>query len=433
MCVCLPGAERCFRTVPFVPEPAFGPVTSFVQVPVRMRVLLINDVAKYLNGGANRVVVETLEGLHRRGMAVGCVYQSFSSELSPEIWTRKVPHGLSATDLRTQILAAIADFRPDVIQCHTSQIISTYPHWVPDHACCQFVHDESWYCSGGNRVSRSLVHCQRPHSGACLAWHVLEGCGGRSPRGNILRWRQVQERTVLRRFAHLRVQVASAFMARGLVENGYPTDRLDVIPLYAAAPAITDTPTEPGLIVLPSRLVYHKGVHVLIAALAQLRALPWRLVVPGDGPEKLALQEQARRLGVAERVELPGELHPDLVATWYARAQIVAFPVLREEPFGLVGTEALAHGKPIVAFAGGAVDEWLWPGETGLKVAAKTPTALAAALRELLIDPARCAAMGAAARRRYSDFTQAAFLYRLLLSLERTRSGRISGGGGEGE
>lgn len=101
-----------------------------------------------------------------------------------------------------------------------------------------------------------------------------------------------------------------------------------------------------------------------------------------------------------------------------------AFPVLREEPFGLIGTEALAHGKPIVAFAGGAVDEWFWPGETGIKVESKTAAALAGALRELLVDPDRCAAMGDAARRRYPRFTLDAYLDRLLDSLERTRSAK---------
>ena len=109
------------------------------------------------------------------------------------------------------------------------------------------------------------------------------------------------------------------------------------------------------------------------------------------------------------------------VAGWYARAQLVAFPVLRDEPFGLVGPEAMAHGKPIIAFAGGAVDEWLVPGETGLRVESKTVGALAAALRELLQDPARCIALGAAARRRHAGFTLDAYLDRLIPSLERAR------------
>lgn len=48
-----------------------------------MRILHINDVARYLNGGGNRVVVETLEGLHARGMTVGCVYHSGDAALNP--------------------------------------------------------------------------------------------------------------------------------------------------------------------------------------------------------------------------------------------------------------------------------------------------------------------------------------------------------------
>ena len=387
-----------------------------------MRVLLINDVARYLNGGANRVVVETLEGLHRRGLTVGCLHHSGDPEVSAGIWTRRVTDRQSPRAFAEQLRSAIDAFRPDVIQGHSGQAASTFDAWVPRYACCQFLHDESWFCSGGNRVSRRLVHCHRPHGWACLAWQALEGCGGRSPVGNFQRWREAGLRSRLKDFAHVRLQVASRFMARGLHENGYPADRIDVLPLYAATPPPSSVVTEPGLVVLPSRLVHHKGVHVLIEALARLRDVRWRLWVPGDGPDKPALEALARRLGVADRVELPGELHPAQVAAGYDRAQVVAFPVLREEPFGLVGPEALAHGKPIVAFAGGAVDEWLWPGETGIRVDSKTVEAFSGALGELLRDPARCAALGAAARRRAAQFTQDAFLDRLVPSLERARA-----------
>jgi glycosyltransferase involved in cell wall biosynthesis len=108
------------------------------------------------------------------------------------------------------------------------------------------------------------------------------------------------------------------------------------------------------------------------------------------------------------------------LAHWYARAQMVLFPVLRHEPFGLIGVESLAYGKPIVAFGGGAVGEWLWPGETGLRVDQRTPAAFAAAVRTLLTDPARCASMGKAARRRYPEFHPAAYIERLVAAFART-------------
>jgi glycosyltransferase involved in cell wall biosynthesis len=73
-----------------------------------------------------------------------------------------------------------------------------------------------------------------------------------------------------------------------------------------------------------------------------------------------------------------------------------------------------------VAFGGGAVDEWLWPGETGLRVDERTPAAFARALDELLGDPARCAAMSLAARQRYPHFHPEAYTVRLLESFGRT-------------
>lgn len=385
-----------------------------------MRILLINDVARFLNGGGNRVVVETLEGLHLRGCAVGCIYHSGEADLSPGIWTRKVNDRQPVASMRRQMQEAIEDFQPDLIQSHSTQVMESYQDWADRFPSAQFVHDESWFCSGGNRVDRNLRHCQRAHGIACLPLHYLTGCGGKSPMGNWIRWSLVSSRIQARGFGRVQIQVASHFMKRGFLENGFDAARLTVIPLYATAPNSIQA-IEPGLVVAPARLVHHKGVEVLIRALHGVQDIPWRLAVPGDGPERGRLTELVRELGVEDRVLLPGELHPDAVDQWYARAQIVAFPVLREEPFGLVGVEALAHGKPIVAFAGGAVDEWLWPGETGLKVEEKSPAALGRALRELLMDPRRCEAMGQAAQIRYKQFTRDAYLDRLLRHFEQIR------------
>ena len=108
--------------------------------------------------------------------------------------------------------------------------------------------------------------------------------------------------------------------------------------------------------------------EVALDAMATIRSTSWRLAVAGDGWHRGELEAQARRLGIADRVQFLGEIPPAGLATWYARSQLMLFPVLRQEPFGLVGVESLAYGKPIVAFAGGAVDEWLWPGRTGLRV-----------------------------------------------------------------
>ena len=81
--------------------------------------------------------------------------------------------------------------------------------------------------------------------------------------------------------------------------------------------------------------------------------------------------------------------------------------------------QMFTYGKPIVAFDGGAVDEWLWPGETGAKVQDRTPEAFASAIRGLICDPQRCIAMGQAAKRRHAFFHPDAFVQRLTAALDR--------------
>src|SRR5206468_2677875 len=94
------------------------------------------------------------------------------------------------------------------------------------------------------------------------------GCGGKSPVGNWQRWMKVQHRQSLRQIPHLRIQVASEFMKQGLLENGYAEEQIDVIPLFAKRPrAILES--EPGLMLVASRLVKGKGVEFLISALQE--------------------------------------------------------------------------------------------------------------------------------------------------------------------
>ncbi len=116
-----------------------------------------------------------------------------------------------------------------------------------------------------------------------------------------------------------------------------------------------------------------------------------------------------------ERVAFAGWLGPEQLAHELAEASIVAIPSLWPEPFGLVGIEALAAGRPVVASATGGVEEWLDDGRTGLCVPAGDAKALAEALSELLADPARQQEMGAAGRRDVAErFTESRHVAALL-------------------
>jgi glycosyltransferase involved in cell wall biosynthesis len=94
----------------------------------------------------------------------------------------------------------------------------------------------------------------------------------------------------------------------------------------------------------------------------------------------------------------------DLPALFRSADVVVCVPWY--EPFGIVPLEAMACGVPVVAAAVGGLIDTVVHGLTGLHVPPRDPDAIAAAVTELLADPARRAAYGAAgvrrARRRYS-------------------------------
>ena len=144
-------------------------------------------------------------------------------------------------------------------------------------------------------------------------------------------------------------------------------------------------------VVFAGRVVKPKGLGVLIRA---MRAVDAELVVCGDGMQLTAMRRLARRVGVERRVRFRGWLDAEQLAQELADASVVAIPSLWPEPFGLVGIEALAAGRPVVASLTGGIPDWLEDGVTGFGVQPGDVRALARALDELLADPARQQADG---------------------------------------
>lgn len=122
-----------------------------------------------------------------------------------------------------------------------------------------------------------------------------------------------------------------------------------------------------------------------------------RIEILGDGPERPALEDEARRLGLEGQVTFLG-WRADVSAV-LARWAILAHPSL-EEGFGLTALEAMAAGLPVVATRVGGLPEIVDDRVTGLLVRAGDPSDLARALKGLLGNPALARAMGSKGRER---------------------------------
>jgi O-antigen biosynthesis alpha-1,3-mannosyltransferase len=136
-------------------------------------------------------------------------------------------------------------------------------------------------------------------------------------------------------------------------------------------------------------LAPHKNVPFLVPVLSRLVAegMDLRLVVTGKHPpaEREALLSQARRHGVAERVQFPGYLSDDELALLMRGCAAFVFPSLNEG-FGLAPVEAMACGAPVVAAAAGSLPEVL--GDGGLLLDAADTDAWVRAVRRLREDGA---------------------------------------------
>jgi len=160
------------------------------------------------------------------------------------------------------------------------------------------------------------------------------------------------------------------------------------------------SPAEPPLLVTVAHLIARKRHADVVRALALLRdrhpALRYRLI--GDGPEREPLVRLAAELGVANRVELLGQLpHPEALARARAGSLFVMPSV--DEAFGVAYVEAMAAGLPAIAARGEPGPQEIATVGGGLRlVEPRAPEVLARAIDELLSDPAALRALGAEAR-----------------------------------
>ncbi len=124
------------------------------------------------------------------------------------------------------------------------------------------------------------------------------------------------------------------------------------------------------------RLLAYKRFDLAIKAFNQLG---WLLKIVGDGPDRARLKKMAR-----ENIEFIGLVPDSKLKDHYAYCQALVFP--QEEDFGIVPVEAMASGRPVIAYQGGGALEIVKPGVTGLFFKEQTVECLIDALKKFSTD-----------------------------------------------
>ncbi|HEV2511319.1 glycosyltransferase family 4 protein [Bosea sp. (in: a-proteobacteria)] len=199
----------------------------------------------------------------------------------------------------------------------------------------------------------------------------------------------------------VRRETAALRYASAVIATSETTKRLLVTDF--AVPAEKVTVAEPGVdpaeravgsdgetveLLAVGSLVPRKGYDVLIAALEGMTDKPWRLTIVGADDRvpatTAALKKQIVTAGLSERVRLAGAFGQAELDAAYAKADLFVMPSLFEG-YGMVLTEALARGLPILCTTGGAAAQTA-PDEAALKVPPGDVAALRTGLARLLDD-----------------------------------------------
>jgi len=212
------------------------------------------------------------------------------------------------------------------------------------------------------------------------------------------------------RMAHCVLVNATAVRARlraggharraiAVIRNGVDVDLFAPRPPDESLRSSLGLPPRAPLVVAVSRLNPMKGIDDYLKAVALLadRFAQARFVIVGDGASRRELEEQARRLGIGERVVFTGTRLD--VAAILSQATVSVAPSLSEGLSNVV-LESMAAGAPVVATRVGGTPEILEDGVTGLLVPPCDAPALAGAIGRLLGDAALARRLGEAARSR---------------------------------
>jgi glycogen synthase len=141
----------------------------------------------------------------------------------------------------------------------------------------------------------------------------------------------------------------------------------------------------------------------LVAAAGLLKHPSAQVLLVGDGPQRKALEREAKRIGIADRLHFVGFLAHEELPAVLAHADLLVLPSIYEE-LGTVLLEAMQAALPIVASKTGGIPDVIEDGVNGLLVPPGDPEALARAIDRLLADRDLACRLSEGAHERAKDY-----------------------------
>lgn len=363
-----------------------------------MRVLQVHDRLSSL-GGADWHLLSIMENLPADVRAAAIFGRQDGSVPHPpqasggyhfiKKLDKKAPF-TAEVNVGKKLFDKIREVNPDVIHVHNipnPYLMNTLAEAAP---AVMTVQDHRFFCPGRGKVRADGTLCGRLFGPEC------EECFEDVDYFERLLELVAERLNALKKYQAL--IVLSRYMKEQLIQAGINHEKIHIIPPFVHGLDLSYTPPSRAReILFAGRIVWAKGILDLLDAMMKLPE-DVRLVIAGSGTMDEEITSRIHEFGLENRVEFTGWISHRDMGNLYRRCRMLVAPSRWQEPFGMVGLEAAAIGRPVVAYNVGGMNEWLKNGVNGLFVPAGDASELAEAIQRLLDRPEKAAEMGKAGK-----------------------------------
>ena len=347
--------------------------------------------------------------------------------------TRAAAQAVYSREARRRIRGMIREFQPDI-----AHVRNIYHHLSPSILwelkaqgvpVMYHLNDFKLLCPSYNLVAQGEA-CEACKGGRFRKAMAVKCYPGRGERLALVAEAYVHKWLGTYRKCVDKFLAPSEFVRDKFVEHGWAAAKFEVLPHFqkpgCAGAAPCATVTNDAQVLYFGRLSKEKGVDDLVRAIAKVPHM--NLVVAGDGPERIELQQLARGLEL-KNVDFAGHVRGQELNSLIARSRFTVLPSHAYETLGKTILESYAEGRAVVASDAGSRRELIHQGETGLLYPMGDVGKLAETIEWLGSRPEVAERMGRVGRKLVEEKYTPEAHYQSLLSLyERTveaaRTGR---------
>ncbi|MEA2040486.1 MAG: glycosyltransferase family 4 protein [Thermodesulfobacteriota bacterium] len=366
-----------------------------------MKILFVNEKCGFF-GGVEQNIADTVEGLRVRGHACYLAYGEISERdleqymalFAETFLCREMASITNDGNVQTidDILGRVS---PDVIYFHKIPELKFYMHLLERVHTVRMIHDHDLCCPRRHKyfISNGRV-CHHRLDWRCWIDGAFIARSNTSRTGFAFVNIREKLKEMRRNYRIDSLLVGSRFMRDELLQNGFPKEKVHILPPVIRMENRTPSPvpTDP-VILYVGQLIRGKGVDLLLHALQNLPC-NFRANIVGTGNAELKLKALCTELGLNDRVHFSGWVRNEDLGQFYSEAKVLVVPSRWPEPFGMIGLEAMHHGRPVIAFGVGGIPDWLEHQKTGLIVREQDVSSLAKSLERVLTEPGLASKLG---------------------------------------